>query len=170
MRKALWIVALGLLLSVGVPTVRADGVTPEFACTSCSYLPTAGDVSFPSPSILEAWDTDEANVEDFVMLAPGDSPSDMYTWSNTLSPDGVGLASYTLSITDVRTGDSEAATGMVGDGDPLFESSISDSGTLTFLSTGGTGGSGSTPAPEPSTAGLIVIGISALLAMRRLLA
>lgn len=162
MRKATWILALGYILAIGVPSAWADDFTPTFTCTTCADIPTAGEVSFPSPGILELWSTAEANVQDFITLAPGDNPGDIYTWSNNLIPDPQpGLADYLLSITDVTTGDTESASGMVGVGDPLFTTSVLDEGTLTFTPVK------STVAPEPGTIGLIFVGIGSLLAARK---
>jgi hypothetical protein len=109
------------------------------------------------------WDTSEANVQDFVTLAPNDNPGDIYTWSDSLAPDvQAGLGDYVLSITDVTTGDTETASGTVGVGDPLFTSSVVDDGTLTFPRIK------STAAPEPNTTGLILVGIGSLLVTRKL--
>ena len=162
MRKRIWMLALGLILAIGVPSAYADGFTLTFTCTSCGDIPTSGDVSFPSPSILEMWDTSEANVQDFITLASNDNPSDTYTWSNSLAPDPqAGLGDYSLSITDVTTGDTETASGTVGVGDPLFTTSLVDDGSLIFTPIN------STPAPEPSTIGLILAGIGSLLVTRK---
>lgn len=162
MRKRTWILGLGLILAIGVPSAWADSFTPTFTCTSCADTPASGDVSFPSPSILEMWDTSEANVNDFITLASGDNPGDKYTWSNSLTPDAqVGLGDYLLSITDVTTGDTETASSTVGVGDPLFTTSVVDSGTLTFALVK------SSPAPEPSMIGLILAGIASLLVTRK---
>lgn len=163
MRKSIWILALGLILAIGVPSAWADSFTPTFTCTSCADLPTAGAVSFSSPSILEMWDTSFANVQDLVTLAPIDNPGDKYTWSNILFPNGVSeLGEYTLSITDMRTGDIENVNGSVGiSGDPLMTTSVEDDGTLTFQPMN------SAVAPEPSTIGLILIGIASLLVTRK---
>ena len=157
-KTRIWILALGLIPAIGVPSAWADSFTPTFTCTSCADIPTAGNVSFPSPSILEMWDTPEANIQDFITLASNDNPSDLYTWSNSLAPDvQVGLGDYFLSITDVTNGDTETAIGTVGVGDPLFTSSVVDDGTLTFTPIK------PTPTPEPSTIGLILAGIGSLL-------
>jgi hypothetical protein len=160
MRRTFWILAVGLILAIGVCSAQADTFTPTFTCTgSCVSTPTAGDVSFPSPSIDETWD----NISVFIGLASGDNPSDTYTWSNGIMPgiEGPELADYTISITDVTTGDSQAAIGTIGIGDPFF-TGFTDSGTLTFTSSSGT-----TPTPEPSTVGLLLAGIGTLLATRK---
>jgi hypothetical protein len=165
MRRAFWILAVGLILTIGVTSAQADTFTPTFTCTgTCAATPTAGDVSFPSPSIFETWDNGVASIADILEMAAGDNPSDTYTWTNTLLPgvEGPGFADFSISITDVTTGDSESTAGTVGVGDPLFSSSLTDSGTLTFTSSGGT-----TPAPEPSTVGLLLAGIGALIATRK---
>jgi hypothetical protein len=62
MRKRSWILELGIILAIGVPSAWADSFTPTFTCTSCADIPTATAVSFPPPSILEMWDTSEASV------------------------------------------------------------------------------------------------------------
>lgn len=165
MRGTLWILVVGLIVAFGVSSAQADTFTPTFTCTgSCASTPTAGDVSFPSPSIDEKWDNGVANIGVILGLAAGDNPSDTYTWTNQLLPgvEGAGLAEFSILITDVTTGDSESAVGTIGVGDPLFTTSLTDSGTLTFTSSGGT-----TPAPEPSTVGLLLAGIGILLATRK---
>ena len=100
----------------------------------------------------------------------------MYTWSNrafetvVMTPTGdfIGAAVF-MSVTDVTTGDVYGF--FVGDffggevHDALFnsgEGSITDSGTLTFSQ------SGTNPAPEPGATSLIVVGIGALVARRKL--
>src|SRR5271168_1209349 len=85
MRRTIWILAVGIILTIGVSSARADTYTATFACTvGCSDFPDPVDVTFPSPSILEVWD----GVSDFVTLASGDQPGDTYTWSNTLIGTG----------------------------------------------------------------------------------
>ena len=166
MRRSFWMLAVGVILAIGVSSAQADTFTPSFTCTGiCAATPTAGDVSFPSPSITETWDNGVANIAVTLGLAAGDNPTDTYTWTNTLLPgvEGPGLADFSISITDVTTGDSESTAGTVGIGDPLFTTSLTDSGTLTFSSSGGT----TTPTPEPSTVGLLLAGIGTLLAARR---
>jgi hypothetical protein len=168
MRRTLWILAVGFILAIGVSSARADTSTPTFTCTgSCLDTPTAGDVSFPSPTINETWD----DISIFIGLAAGDNPGDTYIWSNGLMAgiEGPEVADYIISITDVTTGDSEFATGTIGIGDPLFNG-FTDNGTLTFSSSSGGGsggGSGNTPAPEPGTVGLLIAGIGTLLATRK---
>ncbi len=72
------------------------------------------------------------------------------------------MGEYTLSITDMRTGDIENVNGSVGiSGDPLMTTSVEDDGTLTFQPMN------SAVAPEPSTIGLILIGIASLLVTRK---
>jgi hypothetical protein len=160
MRKTFWIFAVVFILTIGVSSAQAATTfTPSFTCLGgCMSTPTAPDVSFPSPVIFETW----GNVSDpfGIGLLPGDLPSDTYTWSNTIMFPGVEgpqVADWTLSITDVTTGDSYGAVGMVGIGDPLFMG-FSDSGTLTFSPSGGT-----TPAvPEPSTWAMLLLGFAGL--------
>jgi hypothetical protein len=162
MRKWIWMLAMGLTLAIGVPSASADGFTPTFTCTSCGTIPTSADVSFPSPSVLEIWSGAGANVEDFITLASNDNPSDTYTWSNSIMPDvQVGLGDYILSITDITTGDMEAASGTVGVGDPLFTTSVIDYGTLVFTPIK------PVPTPEPCTLGLILAGSLLLTRKRR---
>ena len=164
MRRIFCILAVGLILAVGVSPAHADTFAPVFSCTSCGTLPTAGDVSFPSPSIIETWDNPVANIVASVDMASGDNPNDTYTWDNTLFPgaEGPGLADFSVSITDVTTGDAESISGTVGVGDPLFSTSLEDSGTLTFSPS-----SGPAPTPEPSTVLLLLSGIGSLLATRK---
>jgi hypothetical protein len=163
MRTTIGILALGLILAIGASSAQADTSTPTFACTTCSNIPTAPDVTFPSPSIQMSWD----NITDFLTLASGDLPTDTYTWSNSLSisTQGPEVADYFLSITDVTTGDFAAALGSIGIDDPFF-SGFTDSGTLTFSTPGG-GGGGTNPVPEPGSIVLLLAGISTMLATRK---
>jgi PEP-CTERM motif len=151
MRRAFWIFAVVFILPIGVSSARAGTFTPTFSPASASAV----DVSFPSPNIFEHWDI----VSDLVIMGSGDLPNDTYTWNNSILPDGVipQLADYSLSITDVTTGDTGVANGMVGIGDPLFMG-FSESGTLTFSPSGG-----ATPAvPEPSTWAMLILGFAGI--------
>jgi len=148
---------LAMALTIGASTLGADTYTVTFACTSCAALPTAPNVTFPSPMIVESWDTANANVTNEIDLLAGDNPDDTYTWENDILPDPMPeLADYTLSITDTTTGDSEFASGTVGIGDPVFQSGT-DTGTLTF-----------SPTPEPATTACMLAGIGALLLTKKL--
>ncbi len=175
MRRTIWILAVGFILTIGVSSARADTYTATFTCSgTCTDFPNPVDVTFPSPSILEMWD----GVTDFVTLVAGDNPGDSYTWSNSLEAgtEGPEVEDYSLFITDVTTGDVEGTFGTVGTGD-LFFTSFTDNGTLTFSSSGGSngggdgggngGGNGNTPAPEPSSIGFLLSGIGTLLATRK---
>jgi PEP-CTERM motif len=157
MRKTSWIFPAVFIVAIGVSSPQAATTfTPVFTCTgSCNLTPTAGDVSFPSPIILETW---LASSTTGIDLAAGDQPTDTYTWNNNIIPDSTpGLGDFALSITDVTTGDSPFEFGMVGI-DTMFPMSISDSGTLTFSPSGST-----TPGvPEPSTWTMMLIGFAGL--------
>jgi hypothetical protein len=162
MRRTFWILAVGFILAIGVSSARADtSSTPSFVCTgSCDSIPTAVDVSFPSPIIQETW----GNITDFIGLAAGDAATDTYTWSNSLMPGlgGPEVADYIMSITDVTTGDNGSALGTIGIGD-IFFNGFQDNGTLNFSTSSG----GTTPTPEPGTVGLLLAGIGALLVTRK---
>ena len=148
---------LAAALTIGASTYGADTYTVTFLCTSCAALPTAPTVTFPSPLIVERWDTVDANVANEIDLPAGDNPGDAYTWENDILPDPTPeLADYTLSITDTTTGDSQFTGGTVGIGDPMFQGGT-DTGTLTF-----------SPTPEPATTACMLAGIGALLLTRRL--
>lgn len=156
MRRALSIFAFGLILAIGAPSVWANDFTPVFNCTGCAAIPTSPAVSFPSPNLIESWGPGP-NVQGSFTLASNDSPGDTYTWSNIIIPDQTGLADDSLTITDVTTGDIESVSGTVGV-DFLFDTSIADSGTLTFTPIG------TSATPEPGTLGLVLVGIGSLLA------
>ena len=165
MRRTSWVIAVGFILAIGFPSAKAGTFTPTFSCTgSCSSIPTAEDVSFPSPSILETWGNG-SNITGMGLLS-SDQPGDTYTWINSLVPgaEGPQVADFTLSITDVTTGDSQFATGTIGIGDPSFVG-FSDSGTLTFLPSDSTVAA----VPEPSTWALMILGFAGigLMAYRR---
>jgi PEP-CTERM motif len=152
MRRSFWIFAAVFNLAIGVPSAQAVTFTPTFSPASAS----AGDVSFPSPTIFENWDI----VSDSLMLAAGDHPGDTYTWSNSILPDAMfpsELADYTLSITDVTTGDSPSVFGTVGIND-LFFMGFGESGTLTFNPV-------ASAVPEPSTWAMMILGFAGIGAM-----
>jgi PEP-CTERM motif len=153
-------------LAIGVSSAQAATTyIPTFTCTgNCDTIPTAGAVSFPSPIIFETWFVSSLVGID---LGPLDLPTDTYTWNNTIMFPGIEsqfVADWTLSITDVTTGDSPIETGTVGIGDPEFMG-FSDSGTLTFVPSGGT----TSGVPEPSTWAMMLLGFAGLgfLAHRR---
>jgi hypothetical protein len=145
-----------MALTIRASTLGAATYTATFACTSCAALPTASNVTFPSPMIVESWDTADANVTNEVDLLAGDNPGDTYTWENDLLPDPTPeLADYDLTITDTTTGDSEVVSGTVGIGDPMFQGGT-DTGTLTF-----------SPTPEPSMTACMLAGVGALLLTKK---
>jgi PEP-CTERM motif len=148
MRKSLWIVpVLTLIAAIGAPTAHASMYTPTFTCTgTCVSVPTAPDVSFPSPtSITVTWDS----AVFVVSLASPDLPTDTYGWH------GNNINYPVIDIADATTGTSAIAigTGPAGSADEI--------GGLSFtaLST-----------PEPSSFALMLAGVGLLFVMRKRLA
>jgi hypothetical protein len=149
----------GVVFTLAIGVCSAQAATtyiPTFTCTgNCDTIPTAGAVSFPSPIVFENWFVSSIVGID---LGPLDLPTDTYTWINSIEPDPVPqLADWTLSITDLTTGDAPSESGTVGV-DPITFMSFADSGTLTFLPSGGT-----TPGvPESSTWAMMLLGFLGL--------
>src|SRR5260370_42548987 len=158
MRKSLWIVPVLLLIAfLGAPSAHADSYTPNFTCTgTCAVAPpTAPDVSFPSPAIMETWFVVGVYIPPIALALPAtDSPTDTYTWSNT--NDILATPPFvSLTITDITTG---AVTSVTETYNVSF-ARFTDSGNLTF-----------TAVPEPGTVSLILIGIGLVFVMRKRIA
>src|SRR5260370_7616415 len=123
MRKSLWIVPVLLLIAfLGAPSAHADSYTPNFTCTgTCAVAPpTAPDVSFPSPAIMETWFVVGVYIPPISLTLPAtDSPTDTYTWSNTnailATPPFVSL-----TLTDITTGAETTSTKTTTFSSPRF--------------------------------------------------
>ncbi len=154
MRKLLWIilaVLAVLFVAIGAPNAHADTFPATFTCTgTCVSVPTAPDVSFPSPTTLtENWNTFTFAVG----LLSGSAPSDAYIWQNQLAPVPTipGTLSVSFLIFDTTRGSTSGAGFFVA-------SALSpqlDSGVLSFA------------VPEPSSVALMLAGIGFLRVMRK---
>jgi hypothetical protein len=141
MRKSVWIMLAALLVVIGAPSAHADSFTPIFTTTGCSgtcALPTALDVSFPSPTTM---DVTYLGFSETVPIPTG-LPGDTFGWNADIE-----RVSFDFFIED-------GSTPTCNGGGPGHISC----GTLTFAAV---------TAPEPGSAGLLVAGIGLLLAMRK---
>lgn len=140
MRKSLWIIPVLLLFAaIGVPNAHADSVI--FTCSgTCTFLPTAPDVSFPAPVTIDVTYDSTLFV---IALATGDSPSNSYGWMAYES----GGSPVDFEIDDVTTGDVESVGVM------SMSPTLAEEGQLTFV-------------PEPSSFALMLVGVGIVFAMR----
>jgi PEP-CTERM motif len=157
MRKSLWIVLTVLLVAAGAPNLYADTYTPVFTCTgTCVYpVPTAPDVSFPSPTtIQETWNSHVFTLT----LSALDSPTDTYVWTG----GAVNIpfaASYGYDIVNLIDETSQVyASEFIIDPSIPFGTEIIDHGTLQFAVVA---------TPEPSSVALMLAGIGFLLVLRK---
>jgi hypothetical protein len=155
MPRLLLILVTLLMVVVAAPNAYADSSPVTFTCNApCTSVPTAPNVTFPSPTLVITWDTVSVDIP----LNFADAPSDTYTWSAQIVHDSVGPAGgLGFSILDVTTGDFFS-------GFPPIILSISppnasDSGTLSFTSVAAT--------PEPSSLALMLSGVGLVFAMRK---
>lgn len=151
MRKSLWITLTVLLVAICAPNAHAQTYTPDFTCIgTCVSLPTAPNVSFPSPTAINVtWDTISFPT---ITLLPPDLSGDSYGWFAQTDPSR-GLDFFT--ILDITTGDEQGSSA------PALEVVGLDHGPLAF-SAGAT--------PEPGTAVLWLTGIGLVFLMRKQLA
>ena len=171
MRKTLSIIPVLLLFTaIGGPCAHADTLyTATFTCDpsiTCSSLPTAPDVSFPSPTtITVTW-----NGLVFPILLPSPvSPTDsggilwFASWPVIPPPNPGCVPAPSPSVCDasflirdfVALTDASYTLHNLPPPGPL-STVFQDSGTLTF-----------TAVPEPSSVALMLAGIGFLLVMRR---
>jgi hypothetical protein len=149
MRKSLWIILTVLFAVIAAPAAYADLYTPTFTCTVglgvCTSVPTAPDVSFPSPSIQETWDS----VTYTISLPSSDAPSDSFVWTNNFVAFAQAELLFSMDILDVTNGNDSSFTTTLFE-TPPSPRDTADSGSLTFVSVA---------TPEPGTAGLMLLGI-----------
>jgi hypothetical protein len=148
MRRSLWIIVGVLFVVIGATNAHADSFTPTFTgCTgACVILPSAPDVSFPSPTTIQV--TWVSNVF-IVPLVASDSPTDLYEWRATAS---IGRLEF-----DIFDFTNNTVTDQVLFPNPntlLYR----DTGILTFAAVS---------TPESSSVALMLAGIGFLLVMRK---
>ena len=152
MRKSLWIVLSVLVLSLVAPTTHADSFTPTFTCTgTCVSIPTAPDVSFPPNTITETWNEFTITLS----LDPSDKPTDDYTWNNDVIIEELFVEDVVQFIIMDITNNTFAAD-MIILGPQA--SHPADSGVLSFSPVA---------APEPSSAGLMLLGVGLVFVLRK---
>jgi hypothetical protein len=155
MRKSFWIV-LALLIVASAPVAHADTFAPTFTCTPCvnpTTAPTAPDVTFPSPTML---DIDLDGLLFAITLPSGSLPGDKYNWSASTTCSLITfLCNVGFFIVDQTQ---NTQPGDTVDNLP-FSTFVLASGELTFTSVAA--------APEPSSLALIPLGLGALLVMRK---
>ena len=145
---------LGLVASA--PVAHADTFAPTFTCTACfnpTTAPTAPDVTFPSPTML---DIDLDGLLFAITLPSGSLPGDKYIWSASTTCSLITfLCSVGFFIVDLTQ---NTQPGDTVDNLP-FSTLVIAGGDLTFTSVAA--------APEPSSLALIPLGLGALLVMRK---
>jgi hypothetical protein len=154
MRKSLLILVTLLMVVVAAPNAYSDSSPPTFTCNvPCTSVPTAPNVTFPSPTLDITWDTVSVDIP---LIFP-DAASDAYTWSAAIVDDSVGPGGgFEFTLLDVTTGN-------FFPGFPpiilaVAPPNASDSGTLSFTSS-------VAATPEPSSVAFMLIGIGLLFVM-----
>jgi hypothetical protein len=141
MQKSLWIILAVLLVAIGAPNAHADSFTPIFTTDGCSgtcALPTALDVTFPSPTTI---DVTYLGASGTSFIASG-LPGDTYGWTAD-----VERGSLDFFITD-------GGTSTCNGGGPGHDSC----GILTFAAV---------TAAEPSSVALMLLGVGLMFVMRK---
>ena len=153
MRKMMWMILALLLGAVVAPCVRADSVT--FTCTAecLAAVPTAPDVTFPSPALVISFDNQTLDLT----LPSYDLDTDTYTW---FTSNNFFIISDTSQTSEFDLGGDVADdSGGNNPGDAVVEDM---GGNLSFNNT--------TPpvsTPEPGTVTLMLVGIGLVLVMRK---
>jgi hypothetical protein len=148
------VLCLVFALCFAVPNASADSFTPIFTTFGCSgtcLLPTALDVTFPSPTTI---DVTFDGLTESVAIPSGDLPGDTYSWSAsaTLGPH----ISLSFNLFDNANGDGVGSCG----GLQTSFGAFSCGNTLTFAGV-------STATPEPSSLALMLSGVGLVFAMRK---
>ena len=151
MRK-LWLVLAVMVVAVSAPNAHGDSFSPVFTTTGCTgtcLLPTAPDVTFPSPTTI---DVTFDGVTSSVAIPSGDASGDTYAWAANKGLQPGGGSAFTLL--DITTGGSSLH---------CFGSETSTTangcGTLTFAAVG--------TAPEPSSIALMLLGVGLVFVLRK---
>ena len=151
MRKTIWMILALLLGAIVAPRVRADSVT--FTCTpDCPVgvaVPTAPNVTFPSPALVISFDNQTLDLT----LPSQDLDTDTYTW---FTSNNLFIISDTNQVFDLGANVADDSGGNVV-GDAVVEDM---GGTLTFTSS-------AVPSPEPGTITLMLVGMGLVLLMRK---
>ena len=153
-KRSAAVLSLVFALSFAAPNAQADSFTPVFNTSNCFNpfgpcpLPTAPDVTFPSPTTI---DVTFAGLSQVVAIPSGDAPGDTYSWIAFAFP-----ATQFISFTLVDTTNGE---GFYVCGGSSGES-INSCGQLTFTPV-------ATATPESSSLALILSGVGLVFAMRK---
>jgi hypothetical protein len=150
MQKSLWIIPALLALlcvGIGVPNAQADAFTATFTCTQvggCTYLPTPTTVAATfapgGPNAIGAFTWDGA-VFSF-SLPTAWLPTDSFTWQGVSKP---GSAAFGITDVTNQTPLKEQVS------NASITNHIADSGNLVITPAQAT--------PEPSSGGLMLLGI-----------
>jgi hypothetical protein len=147
MRKSLWIMLAVLLVAVGAPNAHADSFSVTF--TSFGPPPTAMDVTFPSPTLDITWQGTA-----FTFAFPSSFlPGDQYFWTSTAAFTGAGITVFMTIDDNTQSAEINSNIVLVPPGFAI------DAGSLTFTPT--------TAAPEPSSVGLMLLGLGLVFVMRK---
>ena len=161
MPKSLWILLAVLVVAIYGPAAQANTFTPTYTCYGACVgsVPTAPDVTFPSPtSITETWDTVTLTID---LTVAGVLPTDAWGWESIYFPTSLPTVYWEVNewVFDLSRGDNFLNYTLVAPGS-LGPTVINDSGPLTFTPT-------TVVTPEPSLAGLMLLGIGFLAVMRK---
>ena len=150
------VLCLVFALSFAAPNAHADSFTPTFTCTQaggCTFLPTAPDVSFPSPAImLVSWDT---FLFSFNFANTGAAPTDGFTWTATYDPSTL---TATFDVTDPVAVLKNQVQQLQSQTNQL--TGAGGRGALSFSAA-------ATPIPEPSSLVLMLSGVGLVFVMRK---
>jgi hypothetical protein len=170
MRKSLLItIVLLLFAALGAPNAYAQTYSPIFTCTGiCGSLPTATDVSFPSPtSITVTW---ESMIYTLALPSP-DQANNYYVWTTYLFPTNTNLyppcignvllTCSQLDISDANNGITNYVNEQVC-ASCVFTAPAYQTGEIII----------GTPVitPEPGTSGLMFLAMGLMIVMRKVIA
>jgi hypothetical protein len=165
MRKSLWIILSVLVVAFGSPIAHADSFVASFEChLRCGFLPVSQNlVSFPDP-VLEIFIAPGASPRFEVVLPSSDFPSNAYTWIDNISVSSDGRTTRgSINVFDHSTGsDSVGRWRSFHSPFLLFPGDYSDMGRLQFSPV-----FSAVAAPEPSSVGLMLLGIGLVFAVRK---
>jgi phospholipase/lecithinase/hemolysin len=161
MRRPLRMILAVLFMALGVPSSHADSFTPIFTCfTACAATPTAPDVSFPAPLVMDV--TWENMVFDF-SLPSSSQPTGISGWE-LVTPAAFsqsGSASFTISPGGTFITVVVPFLFQLDDNNNCLNCHIIEDGTLQFAP------AGASSVPEPSSVVLMLAGIGFLLMVVR---